>query len=65
MLNGYQTYMLQNKVMPLPAGYTQMGQLVRNVLRKELGLMPVVLLFTGLLLLPFAAIYKLRRMSSL
>lgn len=65
MLNGYQTYMLQNKVMPLPAGYTQMGQLVRNVLRKELGLMPVVLLFTGLLLLPFAAIYKLRRMGSL
>ncbi|MCH1491455.1 MAG: arylsulfatase [Luminiphilus sp.] len=65
MLNGYQSYILQNKVMPLPAGYTQMGQLLRNVVRKELGDMPLVLLFTALLLLPFAVIYKLNRKGSL
>ena len=64
MLNAYQNYLVQNKVMPLPEGYTQMGQLLRNVLRKELGLMPLALLFTGLLLLPFAVIYKGRKAGS-
>ena len=61
MLNAYQAYRVENKVMPLPEGYTQMGQLLRNILRKELASPVVVGLLTLLLLLPFGVAYRMRR----
>jgi hypothetical protein len=45
----------------LPEGYTQMGQLLRNILRKELASIVVVGLLTLLLLLPFGVAYRMRR----
>lgn len=61
MLNAYQAYRVENKVMPLPEGYTQMGQLLRNILRKELASTVIVGLLTLLLLLPFGVAYRMRR----
>lgn len=63
MLSGYEAFARENGVMPLPAGYTQTGQLLSNFLAERLRVVVIVLLLTVLVLLPFLVAYRLKRAS--
>jgi arylsulfatase A-like enzyme len=60
MLSLYQRYERDNGVLPLPAGYTQMGQLVLNTLQTRFRDGVIVTLLTMLVLLPFYVAYRLK-----
>ena len=61
MLSGYEQFTIDNSVRPLPAGYSQTGQLLSNYLAEPVGVGFVVFLLTLLVLLPFLVAYRLRR----
>ena len=61
MLSGYEQFTQENGVMPLPAGYSQSGQLISNYLSAQLREGIVVLLVTLLILLPFLVAYRIKR----
>ncbi|MEM7218754.1 MAG: arylsulfatase [Pseudomonadota bacterium] len=61
LLAGYEQFAQDNRVMPLPAGYTQSGQLLSNFLAERLRVGVVVFFLTVLVLLPFFVAYRLQR----
>ncbi|MBT7334394.1 MAG: arylsulfatase [Gammaproteobacteria bacterium] len=56
----YAQFEIDNRVMPLPAGYSQSGQLLSNYLSDSARVGVVVFLLMVLFLLPFAVFYRLR-----
>ncbi|NNL56926.1 MAG: arylsulfatase [Pseudomonadales bacterium] len=60
MLSAYETFVRENGVLPVPANYTHIRQLVINTLHKQLGSNLVLLLLTGLVLLPFYVAYRVK-----
>lgn len=63
MLSRYQRYQRENGVLPLPQGYTQIGQLVSNTVQIQYREAMFVFLFTLLVLLPFYIAYRMKRKS--
>ncbi|MEH6585890.1 MAG: arylsulfatase [Halioglobus sp.] len=63
MLSRYQRYQRENGVLPLPAGYTQMRQLVSNTLQKQYREGILLFLLTLLVLLPFYVAYRMKKES--
>jgi arylsulfatase len=63
MLSRYQRYARDNGVLPLPAGYTQIRQLVANTLQQQYREGVLLFLLTLLLLTPFYVAYRMRRNS--
>lgn len=60
MLAGYKQFEKDNRVMLLPEGYSQSGQLMSNFLAARVRVGLVVLLLTLLVLLPFYVAYRLK-----
>ncbi|HAN29735.1 MAG TPA: hypothetical protein DCP75_18830 [Haliea salexigens] len=56
----YAQYQIENGVLPLPAGYSQMRQLVTNTLRARYTDAVLILLLSLLVLLPFLVAYRMR-----
>lgn len=63
MLSRYQRYQRENGVLPLPAGYTQMKQLVSNTLQLQYREGILLFLLTLLVLLPFYVAYRMKKES--
>jgi arylsulfatase/uncharacterized sulfatase len=63
MLSRYQRYQRENGVLPLPAGYTQMRQLVSNTLQTQYREGILLFLLTLLVLLPFYVAYRMKKES--
>jgi arylsulfatase/uncharacterized sulfatase len=63
MLSRYQRYQHENGVLPLPAGYTQMKQLVSNMLQMQYREGILLFLLTLLVLLPFYVAYRMKKGS--
>ena len=61
MLSRYQRYASDNGVLPLPAGYTQIRQLVANTLQQQYREVFLLFLLTLLVLTPFYVAYRMRR----
>jgi arylsulfatase/uncharacterized sulfatase len=61
MLSRYLRYEQENGVLPTPAGYSQMKQLVFNTLRLQYREQIITTLLVLLLLLPFYLAYQMRR----
>ncbi|MDG1112286.1 MAG: arylsulfatase [Pseudomonadales bacterium] len=61
MLSAYEVFEAENKVEPLPKGYSRSAQIILNPLRERVG--PVVLLglLTLLILLPFGVYLRMKR----
>jgi arylsulfatase/uncharacterized sulfatase len=64
MLSRYEVYRRENGVLPMPAGYSQMKQLVSNVLQLQFRDSVIVFLLVLLVLLPFYVAYRMRKISS-
>jgi len=63
MLSAYHQYTVDNKVVPVPPGYTQIKQLVNNILLTNRdGIL--VFLLTVLLLLPFYVAWRMKKVST-
>lgn len=62
MLSNYEQYRRDNKVVSVPEGYSQMRQLILNILLKNRGNL-IAFLLTLFLLVPFYAAYKMARTS--
>ena len=60
LLTAYDDFAADNGVMPLPAGYSQMGQLMSNYLAERLRTGIIVLLLVVLILLPFYVAHRSR-----
>ena len=60
MLSLYEQYRHDNKVIPVPEGYTQIKQFISNLLLQKRNA-ALVLLLTLLLLLPFYVAYRMKR----
>ena len=63
MLSRYQRYQQENGVLPLPAGYTQMKQLVSNTLQTQYREGILLFLLALLVLLPFYVAYRMKKGS--
>jgi arylsulfatase A-like enzyme len=63
MLSRYQRYQRENGVLPLPAGYTQLRQLVFNTLQTQYREGILLFLLTLLVLLPFYVGYRMKKES--
>jgi len=61
MMLSYEAFERDNRVQPLPAGYSQTQQIAINYARERLGPNIIVLLLTALVLLPFLVFYQMRR----
>ena len=61
MLVAYRAFERDNRVQPLPTGYSQGRQLATNYARERLGPAIIVILLTALVLLPFLVFYRMRR----
>ena len=61
MLSRYLRYQQENGVLPTPAGYSQMKQLVLNTLRLQYREQIITTLLVLLLLLPFFLAYRMKR----
>jgi len=61
MLSGYQQFIRENGVLPLPDGYSQSGQLLSNFLAQRLRVGIVVGLLMLLILAPFWVVYRSKR----
>ncbi len=59
MLSLYEQYRVENKVVPVPPGYTQIKQLLSNILLKNRDDI-LVLFLTLLVLLPFYVAYRMK-----
>ena len=60
MLSAYERYTEENKVLPVPAGYDHLKQLVTNTLYSRLRTPVLVGLLALLILIPFAVAYRLK-----
>ena len=60
MLSRYQRFERENGVLPLPAGYSQVKQLVSNTLQIQYREGVLIFLLTLVLLLPFYVAYRMR-----
>ena len=60
MLSAYENYARQNRVLPLPAGYSQGGQLLTNLLAERTRTGFIVLLLTILVLTPFLVAWRMK-----
>jgi arylsulfatase/uncharacterized sulfatase len=60
MLAAYARFEEENKVMPIPPGYSQTGQLLTNMIRDRFGPTILVVLLTILLLIPFVVYVRTR-----
>ena len=61
MLAAYAQFEQDNRVLPVPPGYSQTGQLVSNYLAQQLRPVLIVGLLVVLLLVPFFVAYRMRR----
>ena len=61
MLSRYQRFERENLVLPLPAGYSQVKQLVSNTLQIQYREGVFIFLLTLLLLLPFYVAYRMKK----
>lgn len=61
MLSRYQRYVRDNGVLPLPAGYTQIRQLLANTLQQQYREEFIVFLLTLLVLTPFYVAFRMKR----
>jgi arylsulfatase A-like enzyme len=61
MLSAYKAFERDNKVQPLPPGYSQSGQLAKNFIRDQSRSAVIVGLLTLLVLLPFLVAIRMRR----
>jgi len=61
MLKAYARFERDNRVLPVPAGYSQSGQLVSSFLASQLREAVVIGLLLVLLLLPFVVAYRMKR----
>lgn len=61
MLAGYAQFEKDNRVLPLPEGYSQTGQLMSNFLAERFRVGLVVFLLTLLVLLPFYVAYRVKK----
>jgi arylsulfatase/uncharacterized sulfatase len=59
MLSAFEQYTLENRVQPIPQGYSRQGQLMSNFLVEQLSSGVIVGLLTLLVLLPFV-VYRRR-----
>jgi len=59
MMLAYQTFERDNRVQPLPVGYSQGRQIAINYARERLGPTIIVILLTALVLLPFLVFYQM------
>jgi len=60
MLSAYENYQQEHKVLPVPAGFDNVKQLMLNTLHTGLRTPVLVLLLTVLLLLPFYIAYRIK-----
>jgi arylsulfatase/uncharacterized sulfatase len=60
MLSAYARFEEENKVLPIPPGYSQTGQLVTNMIRDQFGSAILVALLAILLLIPFVVYVRTR-----
>ena len=60
MLSAYERYTQDNKVLPVPAGYNHVKQLVTNLMYDRLRTPILVGLLTVLILVPFLVAYRMR-----
>ena len=60
MLSRYQRYQRENSVLPMPAGYSQVRQLVSNTLQTQYRASVLVFLLALLVLLPFYVAYRMK-----
>lgn len=60
MLSRYERYERENGVLPLPANYSQMRQLISNAFAIRLGPGIIIALLTLLILAPFYVAYRMR-----
>ena len=63
MLISYQKFTVDNRVQPLPEGYSQQSQLIFNMLRNQFGAGLIVALLTILIILPFIVFSWSRKQS--
>lgn len=63
MLIAYQKFTVDNRVQPLPEGYSQQSQLIFNMLREQFGAELIVALLTILIILPFIVFSWSRKQS--
>lgn len=61
MLSRYQRFEHENGVLPLPAGYSQVKQLVSNTLQAQYREGLLIFLLSVLLLLPFFIVYRMKK----
>ena len=61
MLSRYQRFEHENGVLPLPAGYSQVKQLVSNTLQAQYREGLLIFLLSVLLLLPFYIVYRMKK----
>lgn len=61
MLSDYEQFKKNNKVQPIPEGYSQLKQIMMNGLRDNFGTSFVILLLTSLFLLPFFVGYRIKK----
>ena len=59
MLSEYEQFKLDNRVAPLPQGYTQIKQLFSNVLQKSASNF-IILILTLMVLIPFLVAWRMR-----
>jgi arylsulfatase/uncharacterized sulfatase len=60
LLAAYARFEEENRVMPIPPGYSQTGQLVTNMVRDQFGSAILVALLAILLLIPFVVYVRTR-----
>ncbi|MAM81905.1 MAG: arylsulfatase [Gammaproteobacteria bacterium] len=63
MLIAYEKFTVDNRVQPLPEGYSQQSQLIFNMLREQFGAELIVALLTILIILPFIVFSWSRKQS--
>lgn len=61
MLSAYARFEEENKVLPIPQGYSQTLQMISNMLRDQYASSVLVVLLTILLLIPFVVYARTRR----
>ena len=60
MQMAYDDFVVANRVLPIPPGYSQTRQIVTNFLRERFGSIILVLLLTVLIIIPFVVYARLR-----
>lgn len=64
MLAAYEQFKIDNRVLPVPAGYSQSGQGISSYLRQRFGNDLLVGLLVSFVLLPFVVVWRSRRKTA-